>query len=147
MSHTKDNVVCLSIFLLARMNIVFDSSFHFVLLFFLKAWVLANVCLLNAFFFITSFVCNQIHFSKFYFFFFFTMVVVLIKKFNQLLQWMIWIFELKMLCLKQRCSIGMAPLIKLQIEACKVKVMHVYIVICWTKWFWPQSFLTWNHFK
>jgi hypothetical protein len=37
-----------------------------------------------------------------------------------------------MLCLKQRFSIGMAPLIELQIEAWKIQAMHICIVICWT---------------
>ncbi len=44
---------------------------------------------------------------------------------------MIWILKLEMLHLKQRCSIGMAPLIELQIGAWKIQVMHICIVTCW----------------
>jgi hypothetical protein len=35
--------------------------------------------------------------------------------------------------LKQRCLIGMAPLIKLQIGSWKIQAMHICIVIFWTR--------------
>jgi len=44
---------------------------------------------------------------------------------------MIWILELEMLHLKQKCSISMAPLIKLQIQTWKIQAMHICIMICW----------------
>jgi hypothetical protein len=46
-------------------------------------------------------------------------------------RWMIWMLELKTLHLKQRCSIGMTPLIKLQIGIWKIQAMHICIMICW----------------
>jgi len=52
------------------------------------------------------------------------------KSYKEFVGASIWILELEMLCLKQRCSIGMALLIELQIEAWEILAMHICIMIC-----------------
>jgi hypothetical protein len=66
-------------------------------------------------FFVISFAGCQSHFGKFYFLSC-TMVVVSMKGVRLIIAIddLDWILEFKMLHLKQKCSIGMAPLIKLQ---------------------------------
>jgi hypothetical protein len=60
------------------------------------------------------------------------MVIVLVKEVRLVIAVDDLDFKLKMLHLKQRCSIGITPLIKFQIIAWKIQVMHICIVICWT---------------
>jgi hypothetical protein len=41
-------------------------------------------------------------------------------------------FRIKDVAFEVKCSIGMAPLIELQIGAWKIQAMHICIVIFWT---------------
>ncbi len=78
LSHIKDYIVCFLFLFIINTNIVLDSSFHFVLMFFASSSFFK--CVFVKFHFSTTlFVGCQIHFAKFYFLFC-TMVVVLVKE-------------------------------------------------------------------
>jgi hypothetical protein len=66
LSHNKNYIVCLLSLFLTNTNIVFDLSFHFVLMFFASFSFLKCV-FTKSHFFVILFVNYQIRFGKFYF--------------------------------------------------------------------------------
>ncbi len=78
--HTKDYIICLLSLFLTSTNIVFDLNFHFVLMFFLKAWIFWSMCLLSPIFLLLPLLVVKFILVSFIFFLAQLMAVVLMKE-------------------------------------------------------------------